>query len=104
LLDEKKALDVDTIDLQNKTLMCDYFVLCSGTSNTHIRSVVDGLLKDGRNLGLKKDHIEGYQSAKWVLVDYGDIVVHVFDPAEREFYDLESLWKNTAMRREAEVS
>ena len=89
---------MDVVDVQDKTLMCDYFVICSGTSNTHIRSIADGLMKEARDLGLKKDHVEGYSSAKWVLVDYGDVVVHIFDPAEREFYDLESLWKTTAQK------
>lgn len=89
------------MDLEGRTLLCDYFVICSGTSNTHIKSIVDGLLKDGRNLGIKKDHIEGYTNAKWILVDYGDVVVHVFDPVEREYYDIESFWKESAEKLES---
>jgi len=73
-------------------------VICSGTSNTHIKAIADGLLIDGKGAGLKKDHAEGYLQAKWVLVDYGDIVVHIFAPEEREYYDIESLWKQTAAR------
>ena len=100
LLDEKKAEDVEVIDLRDRTLIADYFVVCSGTSNTHIKAVADGLIVDGKLQCLKKEHVEGYAQAKWVLVDYGDIVVHIFAREEREFYDIESLWKATAVRLE----
>lgn len=98
LLSEKKADEVEVIDLQDRTLIADYFVICSGTSNTHIKAIADGLLTDGRKEGLKKQHVEGYTQARWVLVDYGDIVVHIFAREEREFYDIESLWKATAAK------
>lgn len=81
--------------------MADYFVVCSGTSNTHIKAVADGLLVDGKHAGLRKDHAEGYAQAKWVLVDYGEIIVHIFAAQEREYYDLESLWKETEAVMEA---
>ena len=98
ILDEKKAVDIEVIDVASRTLLADYFVICGGTSNTHIKGIADGLLTDGKDAGLKKDHAEGYAQAKWVLVDYGDIVVHIFAAEEREFYDIESLWKQTAAR------
>jgi len=100
LLTEKKADQIEVIDLRERTLIADYFVVCSGTSNTHIKAIADGLLVDGKKEGLKKDHVEGYAQARWVLVDYGDIVVHIFAREEREFYDIESLWKATAAKRE----
>lgn len=75
-------------------------MICSGTSNTHIKAIADGLVVDGKSVGLRKDHAEGYAQAKWVLVDYGDIIVHIFAPEEREYYDIESLWKQTATRLE----
>lgn len=103
LLDEKKAEDVEIIDLRDRTLIADYFVICSGTSNTHIKAVADGLVMDGKKEGLAKEHVEGYTEAKWVLVDYGDIVVHIFAREEREFYDIESLWKATAVKLENTV-
>jgi len=98
ILNEKKAVDIEEIDVTSRTLLADYFVICGGTSNTHIKAIADGLLKDGKDAGLRKDHAEGYAQAKWVLVDYGDIVVHIFAAEEREFYDIESLWKQTAAR------
>ncbi len=101
LLDEKKAEDVEVIDLRNRTLIADYFVVCSGNSNTHIKAIADGLLEDGRKEGLKKEHVEGYAQAKWILVDYGDVVAHIFAKEEREYYDIESLWKATAAKLES---
>ena len=100
LLAEKKADEIEVIDLRDRTLIADYFVVCTGTSNTHIKAIADGLLADGKLEGLKKDHVEGYAQARWVLVDYGDIVVHVFAREEREFYDIESLWKATVVKLE----
>lgn len=100
LLSEKKAEDVEVVDLRERTLIADYFVICTGSSRTHIKAVADGLLVDGKQKGLRKDHVEGYAQARWVLIDYGDIVTHIFDREEREFYDIESLWKETAVRLE----
>ncbi len=60
-------------------------MIASGTSNTHIKALADALLLDGKKEGLRKDHAEGYAQARWVLVDYGDVVVHIFDPQEREY-------------------
>jgi len=98
ILDEKKANEIDVIDVTSRTLLADYFVICSGTSNTHIKAITDGLIVDGKARGLRKEHVEGYKEARWVLVDYGDIVVHVFAAEERGFYDIESLWKETAVK------
>lgn len=98
LLESKKANDIEIIDLQEKMPLTDYFVTCSGTSNIHIKAIADGLLVDGKAVGLKKDRVEGYSQARWVLVDYGDIVVHIFAPEEREYYDIESLWQATTVK------
>ena len=100
ILASKKAEDLEVIDLRDRTVISDYFVICSGTSNTHIKALADALAVDGKLEGLQKDHVEGYAQAKWVLVDYGDVVVHIFAPEEREFYDIESLWKLTAAKLE----
>ena len=89
------------MDISKRTLMSDFFVVCNGTSNTHIKAIADGLIVDGKKEGLRKEHAEGYAQGKWVLVDYGDVVVHIFAREEREFYDIESLWKETAVRLES---
>lgn len=96
LLDEKKAVDVEVIELKGRTLIADYFVICTGTSNIHMKAIADGLVVDGKKLGLVKHHMEGYAPAKWILVDYGDVIVHIFSEEERSYYDIESLWKQTA--------
>ncbi|MCX8053085.1 MAG: ribosome silencing factor [Armatimonadetes bacterium] len=101
ILREKKAEDVEVIGVGGRTLVADFFVIASGTSNTHIRAVADGLIIDGKKRGLIKDRVEGYKEARWVLVDYGDIVVHIFAPEERAYYDIESLWRETAVKLEA---
>ncbi len=101
-LAEKKAESVEVVDLRDRTLIADYFVICSGTSNTHIKAVADGLVIEAKQeSGLVKNSVEGYAEARWVLVDYGDIVVHIFSPEEREFYDIESLWRETAVKLES---
>jgi ribosome-associated protein len=98
LLREKKAEDIEVIEVGTRTLIADYFVIASGTSSTHIRAIADGLVIDAKHRGLKKDRIEGYKEARWVLIDYGDIVVHIFAPEERAYYDIESLWRETAVK------
>jgi ribosome-associated protein len=98
-VEERKAENVEVLDLRERTLIADYFILASGTSNMHIKSVVDGVIEKMKKKGQRADRVEGYTEAKWVLVDYGDVVLHVFAPEEREFYDLESLWRATAKGR-----
>ena len=90
---DKKAEDVQTLDLQGRTLIADYFVVCSGGSNIHIKAIVDGILEKLAARGVKKPRIEGYDESKWTLIDLGDVVAHVFAREEREFYDLESIWR-----------
>lgn len=84
---------MQVLDLKDKSIMCDYFVICSGTSNIHIRTLCDTLVLDGRKKGLKKRNVEGRSNAKWILVDFKDVIVHIFDQAEREYYKLEDLWQ-----------
>ena len=97
-IDERKAENVEVLDLTDRTLIADYFVVASGTSNVHIKGIADGVIKKMREHKVHADRVEGYTQAKWVLVDYGDVVVHVFATEEREFYDLETLWRATAER------
>lgn len=91
--DDRRALDILTLDLQGITLVADYFVICSGTSDVHIRAIAEGIEET-----LKKEHhirpaaVQGRTEANWIILDYGDVVVHVFSEAERVYYDLEELW------------
>jgi ribosome-associated protein len=101
-LDEKKALDVVTLDVSRQTQMMDYLVICTGTSNIHIRSLADGVIEKMKERGYKGVRAEGYNEARWVLLDYGEVVLHIFAEDDREFYRLEEFWKG-APRLEPEA-
>lgn len=91
-LKEKKAKDVKVIDIRGISILADYFVVCSGTSTTHIKALADGLEAKMEETGIKYLHKEGYNSARWILIDYGEVVVHIFHEEDRSFYNLERLW------------
>ena len=94
ILDSKKGIDIETIDLTGKTVLADYFVLASGNSTTQIKSLADEVeyvLK--KDFDIVPDHIEGRSGDKWILLDYKDVVVHIFHPEDRANYDLEKLWE-----------
>ncbi|HHW48423.1 MAG TPA: ribosome silencing factor [Clostridiaceae bacterium] len=95
ILKEKKAKNIDIINIKEISILADYFVICSGTSNTHIKTLADELeLKLSETEGRNPDHKEGYASARWILLDYGDVVVHIFREEDRNFYNLERLWSD----------
>jgi len=91
-LDDLKGLDVRTIDVTDVSDVTDYMVLASGTSNRHVRSLVNRVTEDLNTTGVRPLGVEGRETSEWVLVDYGDIVVHVMQAEARGFYDLERLW------------
>ncbi len=90
-LDEMKAEDVLTIDLREKSSIGDYMVVSSGRSQRHVGSVADRVVEDLRKAGVTT-HVEGAQLGDWVLIDAGDVIVHVFRPEVRAFYNLEKMW------------
>jgi ribosome-associated protein len=92
ILEDKKARDVAILDIKDLTVMAEYFVVCTGTSNTHIRTLSEEVEAKLEAEGLSKLRKEGYDSLRWVLLDYGDVVVHVFHEEDRAFYNLERLW------------
>ncbi|MDX1802206.1 MAG: ribosome silencing factor [Marinobacter sp.] len=93
-LEDVKAQDLSVIDVRDRTSVTDYMILASGTSNRHVRSLADSVVTDARENGVRVANIEGANASDWILVDLGDIVVHVMMPATREFYDLERLWRD----------
>lgn len=93
-LDEKKAKDINIINIEEISVLADYFVICSGTSTTHIRTLADELETKMEKSGYKCSHVEGYNSARWILLDYGEVVVHIFHEEDRKFYNLERLWSD----------
>src|SRR5258706_1141752 len=92
--DAKQARDMVLLDLRGLTLMTDYFVICCGTSTTHIRTIVDSITETAKKAGLGGIRVEGYDAAVWALMDYGDVVAHVMNPDQREYYGIESFWKD----------
>lgn len=93
-IEEVKGQDIEILDLREiENTVCDYFIICNGTSNTQVNAIVNSIEKTvSKSLKEKAWHIEGSDNAEWVLMDYVNIVVHVFQKHIREFYDIESLW------------
>ena len=91
-LDLNKALDIVTIDLANKSSMADYLIIASGTSSRHIQSLSEQVLEQFKNNGVINCKIEGKDSNDWKLIDGIDLIVHIFNPEKRKFYELEKMW------------
>src|SRR3954471_7706768 len=89
-----KATDVVLLDLRGVTDMTDFFIVASGTSDTHVRSVGEHVVEEMRKSGARAHHVEGLTQGRWVLLDFVDFVVHLFHPTLREFYQLERLWSD----------
>jgi ribosome-associated protein len=90
--DSKKAFDLLVLDLRELTSVADYFVLCSGGSTTQVGAITDGIASALSREGVHPGHIEGAAASTWVLMDYGDVVIHIFEEQTRAYYGLERLW------------
>lgn len=95
ILDKKKAIDIVGIETKELTVMSDYFIIASGTSNTHVRALADEVDDEMKKLGVDVDHIEG-RATGWILLDYNDVLVHIFQPESRQYYNIERLWNDAA--------
>ena len=91
-LDLNKALDIVSIDLKDKSSMAEYMIIASGTSSRHIQSLSEQVLEKLKDCGMKDSKIEGKESAEWKLVDGIDLIIHIFHPEKRKFYELEKMW------------
>jgi ribosome-associated protein len=91
-LDDMKAEDTVTIDLRGKSSFSDYMVVTTGRANRHVGAIAENVAKGLKESGIKSPHIEGLPNCDWVLIDSGDVIVHIFRPEVREFYNLERLW------------
>ena len=91
-LDSNKALDIISIDLKNKSSMADYMIIASGTSSRHIQALSEMVLEKLKTNGVKNSKIEGKESMDWKLVDGIDLIIHIFHPDKRKFYELEKIW------------
>jgi ribosome-associated protein len=98
-LDELKAKDVVRIDVKELTSVTDFMIIASGTSGRHVNSLADNVVEKSKEAGRRPLGVEGQDSGEWILVDLGDVVVHIMQPATRQFYDLERLWQSAESRR-----
>lgn len=92
ILDHKKAANVRVIGIRDISILADYFVIATGTSSTHVKSLADEVEYELKQKELLPDHLEGHNSNSWILMDYGSVIVHIFQKEMRDFYDLERLW------------
>ena len=92
ILDNNKATNITCIDLKNKSYIADYMIIASGTSSRHLQALSEILVAELKRIGLEECRIEGRESSEWKLVDTNDIIIHIFHPEKRKFYDLEKMW------------
>lgn len=93
-LEEKKAENIKIIDITGVSVLADYFIIASGTNRNQVQALADNVDETLGRAGYESKQMEGYQSANWILMDYRDIIVHVFDSENRLFYDLERIWRD----------
>jgi len=101
-LDDKRAENIDILDISKLTSLGDYFVICSCGSDVQVKACADEVESKAKENGFMPLHIEGYRGGSWVLIDFGDIIVHIMDKETREFYSLEKLWDD-AQKLEIEI-
>ncbi len=100
-LDEKKGEDIKVIDISKVSILADYFIIANGNNESQVRAMVDSIEEELGKAGYELKQREGYDTGSWVLLDFGDIIVHVFDKENRLFYDLERIWRDG---REVDIS
>mgnify|MGYP001372458400 CR=1 FL=1 len=103
ILDNNKAKNITSINLKNKSYIADYMVIASGTSSRHLQALSEILVAELKKIGIGDCRIEGRESNDWKLVDTNDIIVHIFHPEKREFYDLEKMWSEEIPKEKAVI-
>ena len=93
-IDDKKGQDIKIIDIHNVSVIADYFVIASGTNSNQVQAIVDNVEEQLGRAGFEAKQIEGNRNSSWILMDYGDVIVHVFDEENRLFYDLDRIWRD----------
>ena len=101
ILDNNKAKNIVSIDLRKKSYIADYMVIASGTSSRHLQSLSENLISELKKIGVYNCRMEGRDSSDWKLVDAIDIIIHIFHPEKREFYDLEKMWAEPIPKEKA---
>ena len=103
-LDSNKALDIVSIDLKSKSSIADYMIIASGTPSRHIQALSEQVLEKFKNNGIKNCQIEGKESSDWKLIDGIDVIVHIFNPEKRKFYELEKMWSELIPKEKIRIS
>lgn len=103
-LEDKKACDLRVIGIEKVSTLADYFIIASGSNRNQVQAMADNVEEVLGRAGYRPRQIEGYQNANWILMDYGDLVIHVFDEENRLFYDLERIWRDGRLVEQAELS
>lgn len=93
-LEDKKGEDIKVIDIREVSVIADYFIIASGMNKNQVQALVDNVEEALGRAGYEPKQVEGYQTANWILLDFGDIIVHIFDSENRLFYDLERIWRD----------
>lgn len=93
-LDDKKGIDIKVLDISEISVMADYFIIASGSNKSQVQALADNVEEEMLKLNIHSRQVEGYPSGNWILMDYGDFIVHVFNQDDRLFYDLERIWKD----------
>ena len=101
ILDNNKAKNIISINLKKKSYIADYMIIASGTSSRHLQSLAENLVSELKKIGITNCRIEGKESTDWKLVDAIDVIVHIFNPEKREFYDLENMWSEHIPKEKA---
>ena len=102
-LDKNKAQNIISINLKNKSYIADYMIIASGTSSRHLQSLSENLVMELKKNGVENCKIEGKESKDWKLVDANDIIIHIFHPEKRDFYDLEKMWSEEIPKEKAVI-
>ena len=92
--DDKKAYDLVALDISQIASFASYFLLCTGDSTRQMQAIADEIEKQLKAIGVRPSHVEGYQNSEWILIDYLDLVIHIFSKTARAYYDLERLWRD----------
>ena len=102
-LEEKKAKDIKILDISGVSVLADYFIIASGSNRNQVQAMADEAQEKLYKAGYEANQVEGYQTANWILMDYQDIIVHIFDEENRLFYDLERIWRDGSLVEKADL-
>lgn len=102
-LEEKKAKDVKILDISGVSVLADYFIIASGSNRNQVQAMADEVQEKLGKAGFESKQVEGYQTANWILMDYQDVIIHIFDEENRLFYDLERIWRDGNLVEKADL-